>query len=89
MALQPLDDAPLLNPAWSLHHDEDVEVWLNGVRVHAETGYTTNYVLRPLPPEAKALLKKGRNTLALRCRQTRGGQYLDCGLVDVAPAGAR
>jgi hypothetical protein len=84
-----LDDAPLLNPAWSLHHDEDVEVWLNGVRVHAATGYTTNYVLRPLTPEAKALLKPGRNTLALRCRQTRGGQYLDCGLVDVLPIAPR
>jgi hypothetical protein len=63
-----------------LHHDEDVEVWLNGERVAARAGYVTRYMLVPL---AGAALRAGRNVLALHCRQTAGGQYVDAGLVDV------
>jgi hypothetical protein len=72
--------------AWSLHHDEDVEIFLNGVAVYAEKGYTSGYVLRALDAKARAALKPGRNVLALRCRQTTGGQYLDCGLAELEPA---
>ena len=72
-------------PAWSLHHDEDVEIWLNGVSVFAERGFTSAYVLRPFSAAARAALKPGRNVLALRCRQTTGGLYLDCGIVDLSP----
>lgn len=81
------DDLPSA-PAWSLHHDEDVEIWLNGVRVLEERGYTSAYVLRPFDAAAIAALKPGRNVLALKCRQTTGGQYLDCGVVDILPPAA-
>jgi len=70
-----------------VHHDEDAEVWLNGQRVAELPGYTTSYVLVPLGPEAKELIQSGGNLLALRCRQTGGGQYLDAGLVVVRERG--
>lgn len=64
----------------SIHHDEDVEVFVNGQPLFAEKGYTTAYREVTLPPEAAALFKPGENVIAVRCRQTRGGQYVDLGI---------
>jgi hypothetical protein len=69
-----------------LHHDEDAEIYLNGQPIETVQGYTTNYVLLPLDDKARAALAKGKNTLAVHCKQTGGGQYIDVGLVDVVPA---
>jgi len=65
----------------SIHHDEDADVYLNGAPAARLAGYTTGYVRVPL--EAGASPRAGRNTLAIHCRQTGGGQYLDAGLVSV------
>lgn len=64
-----------------LHHDEDVEVWINGVLAVQRSGYTRAYQRVPLPPAARKALQKGTNTFAVSCRQTGGGQYIDVGLV--------
>ncbi len=63
-----------------LHHDEDTTVFINGKRVFHENGYMTVYDEYPLSREVNALLKKGRNVIAIHCRQTRGGQYIDAGI---------
>ena len=69
-----------------IHHDEDAELYINGTLAVKYPGYTTEYEDVPLPREAEQLLKPGRNTLALHCRQTKGGQYIDIGLEEVTPA---
>ena len=68
--------------ALRLHHDEDVEIFLNGKAVAREPRWTTGYVELPLSAEAVSALREGRNVLAIHCRQTGGGQYIDAGLIE-------
>jgi hypothetical protein len=68
--------------AW-LHHDEDVEVYINGVLAIRAGGFVSGYDVFPLTPEGRAALKPGKNLLAIHCHQTTGGQYVDLGFVRV------
>lgn len=74
----------LHEPTWCIHHDEDVVGYVDGELVFELKGYTTGYVLVPM---AKAL-SPGKHVLAVRCRQTGGGQYIDVGISDLVPPGA-
>ncbi|HTQ50023.1 MAG TPA: DUF4965 domain-containing protein [Candidatus Acidoferrales bacterium] len=69
--------------AW-LHHDDDAEVYVNGVLALDAGGYTTSYEKFSLTPEGMAALKPGKNLIAIHCHQTGGGQYVDFGLVTVS-----
>jgi hypothetical protein len=69
-----------------VHHDEDAEIYLDGVLAATLPGYTTGYEAAPISPAAAAALKPGPLTIAIHCRQTSGGQYIDAGLVRVVPA---
>ena len=72
--------------AWA-HHDEDAEIYINGVLALRTTGFITGYSLFPLTPAGEAALKPGKNVIAIHCHQTEGGQYIDFGLVDVEAVG--
>jgi hypothetical protein len=39
------------------------------------------YQVVPLDGKAASALRVGQNTLAAHCRQTRGGQFIDVGIV--------
>ena len=65
-------------------HDEDVEVYVNGILAAEEAGYNTGYEPFEIMPKALALLKPGATvTLSAHVHQTTGGQDLDIGLVNV------
>ena len=64
-----------------LHHDEDCQVYFNGVKALDLTGFTGNYINYEVSEAAKnALVLGGTNVIAVHCRQTTGGQYIDMGL---------
>ncbi len=64
-----------------IHHDEDVEVFLNGEQIFSGKGYTTTYLPILLGESASRLLKANAdNVLAVHCHQTTGGQYIDVGI---------
>ncbi|MBX3443037.1 MAG: hypothetical protein KF774_11585 [Planctomyces sp.] len=79
-----LAESPKGDLGLRIHHDEDAEVYLNGRLVASLTGYTTSYKVLVIPGGTEALAA-GRNVIAVHCRQTGGGQYIDVGLVDVVP----
>jgi hypothetical protein len=81
-----LPQGALKFPHLLIHHDEDASVYLNGTLIAELKGYTTAYTLLALDEKARAALRPGDNLLAIRCRQTRGGQYIDAGLADMTPA---
>ena len=65
----------------TLYHDDDCEVYINGVLAFSTTGYTSNYTTVDVSKEAKATLKAGENLIAVKCTQFSGGQYIDAGLI--------
>ena len=57
------------------------EVYLNGQPLASLAGYSTGYLDRPLDAAALRLLRPGRNVLAVHCRQSAGGQYIDADIL--------
>ena len=69
-------------PALLIHHDEDATVYLNGHEVVRLPGYSTKYEVVPLDDRARRWVRKGENLIAVSCKQTGGGQFIDVHLID-------
>lgn len=69
--------------ALRIWHDEDATIYLNGKLLRSLGGYTTEYVVVEIPA---ADLKEGTNLIAVHCRQSTGGQFIDFGLDEIVPA---
>jgi hypothetical protein len=67
-----------------LFHDEDAEIYINGVKVLEVKGYVTGYTNFPLNNVTKSF-KAGKNIIAIHCKQTGGGQYIDAGISRTLP----
>ena len=66
-----------------LKHDEDTEVYINGILATAVHGFfNDSYRSERMNPEALAALKSGPNTIAVHCHQITGGQFIDVGLTE-------
>lgn len=68
-------------------HDEDVEIYLNGVLALKLSGFITDYDEFEISNEAAAALRPGRNAIAVHCHQTTGGQGIDVGIL--SPQGGK
>ncbi len=66
-----------------MHHDEDAEVYINGVLAVSAGGFSGSYDPFVLSAQGRAALKAGRNTIAVHVHQTGGGQYIDLGFARV------
>ncbi|HWD18962.1 MAG TPA: glycoside hydrolase family 2 TIM barrel-domain containing protein [Verrucomicrobiae bacterium] len=66
----------LPHPKLRVHHDDDVEIYLDGRLALATKAWLTDYALFDIPP-----LRAGVVTVAAHCHQFDGGQYIDVGLV--------
>lgn len=76
-----LDTEDLSGIELQIFHDEDVEVYLNGVLAVKLAGFITDYDEFDISKEAMAALRAGDNTIAVHCHQTTGGQGIDVGIL--------
>jgi hypothetical protein len=69
-----------------IHHDEDAEVYMNGVLARRLPGFVADYEDVRINPDALKTLSPHGNTLAVHCHQTGGGQYIDVGMISMDPS---
>jgi hypothetical protein len=72
-----------------LFHDEDVEIYLNGVLAARLPGFITEYGFFDISSVALSAVKPGENSIAVHCHQTAGGQGIDVGLLVPPPDAPR
>jgi hypothetical protein len=75
-----LDGIPQGDLQLHVYHDEDAEVYINGVLAGTFTQWVTSHVLSDMSEEARRALRRGTNVLAVHCHQTGGGQGIDVGI---------
>jgi hypothetical protein len=68
-----------------VYHDEDVEIYINGVLAGSEAGFVNAYDPMDLSAAARKQLKPGAKiVIAVHCHQTVGGQGVDVGIVEAS-----
>jgi hypothetical protein len=68
--------------ALNLYHDDNVTVYLNGVLAFRKKGWVSSPQIEKIRPKALNALHKGKNIMAIHCKNTAGGAYLDAGLLE-------
>ncbi|PSR53853.1 glutaminase [Adhaeribacter arboris] len=79
---------PEVNPEQlilTLFHDDNVELYINGLPAYECACFTNKYQQYPLSKEVKASLKKGKNLVAAHVKNTAGPSLIDFGLVKELP----
>ena len=70
----------------SIYHDDDAEVYINGVPAASFHGYLTHYEEAPISPAAVKSLRPGKNVIAIHCHQVYRGpvhRHGHCGTAEV------
>ena len=68
-----------------VYHDDDFEIYINGVLAASAPGFTTDYIYVSLSDAGREALHSGRNILAVHGHDTGGGKYIDAGIIGVDP----
>ena len=64
-----------------IDHDDNCEVYINGVKAAIIDGYSSTYTIVKLTGEAKnAIVAGDKNVIAIHCKQISGGQFIDAGI---------
>lgn len=74
-------NAAMETAALVMHHDEDVEIFLNGKKICAQERWNDRYEAFDVTQALKAALADGKNIIAVHVRQTSGGQFFDMALL--------
>ncbi len=67
------------------YHDDDAEIYINGVLAAQLNQLATSYIQTEVSSAARSACRQGRNVLAVHCHNLEGSQYIDVGLVDLVP----
>ncbi len=67
----------------AIRHDDNGEVYLNGVQATRVPGANNSYEMFPISRDALAALKVGVNVLSFHVHEGGGDQFADAGLVSV------
>lgn len=71
----------ITNLVFSIYHDEDCELYINGVLAASASSFVPSYGHLAINPAAlNTILTNAVNLLAVHCHQTGGGQGIDVGL---------
>ena len=70
----------IIEPVVKIAHDDDYEIFVNGQHLIDETGASAEYKYIKLDSEKGKLFKKGKNLIAVHCKNTGGGQHIDVGI---------
>ncbi len=72
-----------------LKHDEDAEIYINGILAASASGFNDAYAAIPMSAAARAALRPGVAIIAAHCRNTVGGQGIDVGIARHQQEGQR
>lgn len=64
-----------------IHYDNDSSVFINGKLVWNRDGWNDRYDGFDITEPLRAMLKPGKNTIALHCHQNEGGQFIDAAIL--------
>jgi arylsulfatase A-like enzyme len=81
-----LDEPNVAHLFQRIHNNDRATVFINGVQVRQEGGYSPGYRWSPLGEVGKQALRKGENVIAVLCEQDRHKAFIDVGLVELKPA---
>jgi predicted alpha-1,2-mannosidase len=71
-------------PAVLMCHDEDAEVYINGILALTSPGYSDSYAIFPISPKSAATLHPGKNILAMHVHhEDFEAHFADAGIVEV------
>ena len=66
--------------AIKIKHDDAANVYINGKHIVEMRGANSSYNLEITDLEARKILKKGKNLIAIHCHEDGGDQYIDAGI---------